>query len=198
MPIGILAALVLVCFSRLGHFEPGYVFGLVAAFAFAVKPAAERNGRSYAKAALWLLGMGAAIWFAWIPVRHAVDSGHTGFGFLVLDSLMAITWLCGLSTLVFGLLPLRNLPGAAVFTWSKRTWAVLYGLVMFLFVATVIRPTEAGFGANRHASLVSALYPFLAFAIAAVLVSAYVWVRPAATEREMATSQRPAPHRWGW
>ena len=197
-PLGVVAALILVGLSRLGHFEPGYMFGLLAVFAFAVKPTEARNGAAYAKAALWLLAICAAVWFAWIPIRHAVDSGHTGLGFLIFDSLMATTWVCGLSTIVFGFMPLRTLPGGAVFAWSKGAWAVLYGFVVFVFVATVIRPTDAAFGANRHASLVSALYPFLAFAVVAVVASTYVRLRAGSAHREIVTSQQSPPQQWGW
>jgi Bacterial Ig-like domain (group 3)/Fibronectin type III domain len=196
MPLGIVIALVLVVFSRLGHFEPGYVFGVFAVLSFTFEPPKEETGRSYAVVALWLLGISGAIWFAWIPVRHAVDSGHTGLGFLILDSLFAMGWICGVQAIIFAYLPLQHFNGSSVMAWSRKAWLALYGFTMFVFVETILHPTGAGLGANRHATLVSILYPFLGFAAFAATFWVYCRLRygpvaaPEPDVSELATSRQ--------
>lgn len=190
MPLGVLVALVLVCLSRAGNFEPGYVFGIFAALHFRAPPTQQEQGRSYAVAAVWLMAISAVIWLALVPVREAVDHGHTGLGFLLLDSFFATIWVCGLQAIVFGYLPLRGVNGATVMAWSKRAWLAIYAFAMVVFVATVLHPTAAGYGANRNANLLSVLYPFLGFMAAAVLFWVYATVR---YHRRTPAAQKTAP-----
>ncbi len=166
-PLGVAIALILVLFSRLSHFEPGYVFGVFAAIVFRVEPTKIEDGKSVALASTWLMAVSALSWLIWIPVKGAVISGNHSVGMLILDSLLSTVWVCGLQSLLFGLIPMKYLDGDTVWHWSKSTWIVLYLIVMFVFVQFVMHPSAAGFGGNQHASMFSMLYLFLGFTVVA-------------------------------
>lgn len=190
-PLGVLVAVVLVALSRLGHFEPGYVFGIVASLSFRVKPTAEEKSRGLAVSAALLMAVAATLWLALIPVRQAVDAGHTDFGLLVLDSLLSTAWVASLQYVLFCFVPVRPLDGSDVFAWSKKVWAALYGFVVLAFVLTVLHPEAAGYGANTHAHLLSVLYPFLGFTALALAFWAYT-LRYRLRSRAQARQEAPA------
>ena len=190
-PIGIMIALVLVIFSRIAHFEPGYVFGIFAALAFRVEPTQREEGKSVAMASIWLMLVALATWLIWIPLKHHVDSGHTSFFLLVADSMFATIWICALQSLLFGLVPIKYLDGECVVKWSKKAWLAIYGVVIFVFVETVMHPTSTGYGANSHANLLSMLYLFFGFTIVAVVFWSYFRVRYG-KESENEDSSEPA------
>ena len=176
-PLGVAIAIVLVVFSRLSHFEPGYVFGVFAAIVFRIEPTNEEDGRSVTWASLWLIGVSALCWIAWIPIKNSVISGHTSFGLLALDSLLSTVWVCGLQSLLFGLIPMKYLDGNTIYHWSKAAWAGLYIVVMFIFVQFVMHPSAAGFGGNKNANMLSMLYLFIGFTVFAGAFWAYFRIK---------------------
>src|SRR6058998_1507900 len=53
--------------------------------------------------------------------------------------------VAGLENAVFAMLPLRFMPGGAVFKWNRIVWAVLIGLGVFGFAHVLLNPS-AGAG----------------------------------------------------
>ncbi len=176
-PLGIVVAIVFDAFSRLSHFEPGYVFGILAAIVFRVKPTGEEDGRSMTYASMWLLGLAVASWFAFGVVNGAVIAGNHHFWMLAAESLLSYVWICGLQSLFFGLIPARYMDGDAIFSWSKIAWAALYLVVTFTFVQFILHPTTSGFGGNKNTNLFSMLAIFIVSAVAGLTFWLYSHLR---------------------
>lgn len=177
-PVALLTAVVLVVISRLAHFQPGYVFGVLAGLAFAVKPTERQDGRSCAVASLWMLAVAVTAWLVWVPVQDLVVDGHTSFGLLVIDALLSTTWAFGIQSVLFSLLPMRFMDGELVLAWSRLGWVAIYGFSMFVFVQMIMHPQTSRYGGHIDASLASMLLLFLAYAGAAVTFWLYFRLRP--------------------
>jgi len=172
-PLGIVMAAAFDVFSRVAHFEPGFVFGILAAMVFRVEPTGEEDGRSIALSSIWLMGVSTVCWIVWIPVKDAVIGGNHNFLVLCVDALLSFIWICGLQSLFFGLIPVKSMDGDTVFKWSKITWALIYLIVTFVFVQFIIHPSAAGYGGNSHTSLIPLLSMFFAATVAAAVFWTY-------------------------
>jgi hypothetical protein len=153
------------------------VFGLLAGLTFADEPTVQEDGRSLASASLWMLGVAVVAWFAWVPVKDAIVGGDGGFGLLVLDALLASTWVFGLQSVLFSLVPMRYLDGDRVKTWSWRVWFAIYALGMFVFVHAIMHPQTSRYGGDPNANLASMLILFLSFLVVAVAFWLYFRLR---------------------
>ena len=172
-PAGLVVAAILVLFSRVAHFTPGYLFGVFTALGFSSQVDKRKDGKGVAVAALWLLAMATACWFLWVPVSEAAGKPHAGFVPLFLDATLATTWVVGVQSVVFGLMPLRFLDGEKVKAWSRTGWAALYALGMFAFVHSMIRPGTKVDGDSFY----SAMVLFVGFTVFAVSFWAYFRLR---------------------
>jgi hypothetical protein len=78
------------------------------------------------------------------------------------------------------MLPLRFMPGAAVFDWNRRVWVVLMALGLFGFVHVLLNPAAgAGYLADSTRTSFLTLVVLLAlFGIASVAFWAYFRFRP--------------------
>ena len=176
-PLGILIAVIFVIFSRLSHFEPGYVFGILISLVFYVEPTGEESGKAMSLSSLWLFLLAGGSWFAWIPVKNSVIGGNQSFYMLVLDSLLSYVWICGLQSLFFGLIPTRYMRGEVIYKWSKAIWALMFVAISFIFVQFIIHPSLSGYGGNKNASLLPMLAIFIVSAVAGIGFWIYARVR---------------------
>jgi hypothetical protein len=177
-PIGLVIAGILVIFSRLAHFEPGYMFGVLAGLTFQVEPTIEEDGRSLAVAGLLVFGVGLTSWFLWVPIDNSVVSGNGSFGILVLDAFLATTWVVALQSLLFSLIPMKFLDGSKVMKWNRFAWFGVYFLGLFIFVQTIMHPRNNEYGGNPHASLGSMVLLFAVFMVFACSFWLYFRLRP--------------------
>jgi hypothetical protein len=173
-PIGIGFAVVLVLFSRLAHFEPGYTFGLVCGVLFRGEVHDREDGRSLAVATVATLALAITTWLLWIPVRDAALGAHPGVQTLFLDAMLAFVWIFAIQTVVFSLVPLRFLDGEKIMKWSRLGWLSLYLVGMFVFVETLVHPSQK-YGGSSNASFWSMLIIFLAFT--GLAVAFWAWFR---------------------
>ena len=83
--------------------------------------------------------------------------------------------VAGLENAVFAMLPLRFLPGAAVYEWRRPVWALLLGLGLFGFAHVLLNPSAgAGYLADTTRTSFFTLVLLLAgFAIVSVAFWAY-------------------------
>jgi hypothetical protein len=183
-PAGMAVAAVLVVFSRLAHFTPGYLFGVFTALGFNQPVDEKEDGKGLAVAASSLLGVAFLCWMLWIPVSAAAEKASPDFVTLFLDAALSTIWIAGVQGVIFGLLPLKFLDGQKVFHWSRVGWGVLYGLGMFAFVHTMVRP---GSGVDQK-SFLPALMVFLGFTFLSVLFWGYFRFR---TPRPKAEDEPP-------
>ena len=173
--VGVLCVLV----SRLSDFQPGYLYGLIIGFLFARGVEQHEEGRAEAIAAGSSL---AAAFVAWIVLALLRGAGGVGgeLGTALVEAAAVTTVVAGLENAVFAMLPLRFLPGAAVYKWNRRIWLVLIALGVFGFAHVLLNPTAgAGYLADTTQTSFLTLVALLAgFGIASIVFWAWFRFRP--------------------
>ncbi len=162
-------AIVAVVISRSMGLAPGLVFGFVAT-SFVLRPVAlsrkdEAQLVFWPSVALIVLSLSAFLLLGEAS-KHA-NLEHLGDSFM--ESLLAVVFIVGLEGLVFTLLPLRFMNGAAVMRWNKWVWAILFGSAMFLWFQLLLNRDQAYVDAWKHTSLrvlVAGIVLFMGFTAA--------------------------------
>ena len=179
-PPYILLAAVLVVFARLAHFLPGVVLGTVAEYEPAKRLSVRTAGIRVASTYCALIVVGVVAWFAWIPVSHAAEEAHASAVTLILDSMLAITFVTALESVAFGLIPMKFLDGHDLISWRKGLWALMWGGALFWFSLVILNPALSTYG--HHASHTQAIWLILLFSslmIAAISTWGYFRLRDA-------------------
>ncbi|MFI6980740.1 FGLLP motif-containing membrane protein [Embleya sp. NPDC050154] len=193
VPGALVVALLLGIGSRLGQLVPGYLYGLFLAFTHAGlrRLSVREDGRAGALGAWALAGLGMSAWVWRIPVEHVLADDETpAFGWVLAENVLTQTYVAAVIGLVFGLLPIRFLDGHLLWRWSRRGWAAVYAVAVFLFLLTLLDPTGVSTGASREMWL-RAVWLFGAFLIASVAFWAVFRLRPGPPPGP--PGQRPAP-----
>lgn len=168
-------ALACVLLSRLAHFNPGYLYGAIAGFAFQSEVAPDEEGRLVALSSAWILVVSVAAWLARSPLRASAEGADAGFLAQIVDVALVTVFVAGLEGLLIGLLPMRFLDGERLRAWNKKVWYVLFGLALLGFVAILLNPTGSYLAHGSGPAVLTALLLFLAFG--AVSVSFWAWFR---------------------
>jgi hypothetical protein len=188
VPISLLIGVVCVLLSRLTSFQPGYLYGLLIGLAFARELSAAEEGRATALGALVMLGVAVVAWV----VLGVVPEGD-GFGLVVARTALAALLVAGLEGVVFGLLPMRFLPGQPLFEWNRAMWAGLLGIGAFAFFHILINPASGYLSDTSRTPLFTILALLVGFG--AVSVAFWAWFRfrpdPPATTRSTLESHPP-------
>jgi hypothetical protein len=139
IPLALIVAGLLALLSRLAHFDPPYVYGLIAAYLGAERTMSSLRdqGRSALTGVVSLLAVSVIAWFVWIPIDSIVTNGSASRWLLVVDAALSTVFILGLETVVFAMIPMTFLPGGRVFQWQKRTWIKVYPPIATLFVLTL-------------------------------------------------------------
>jgi hypothetical protein len=139
LPAALIVAGFLALVSRLADFKPPYVYGLIAVYIGADLALKSRDsdgdkGRGTMIGMLFLFAVSIIAWFSWIPVDRVIDSGQRGFGWLVLDAVLATFFLLGLETVVFGMIPLTFLKGKDILQWRLVIWVAVFVPIVYVFI----------------------------------------------------------------
>jgi hypothetical protein len=177
------AACVLV--SRLVDFQPGYLYGVIAGFAFTAPLSRDEDGRNAARVAAAGLAVTVVCWLLLSPVRELMDDPEPSFLLVLVEAFLAAMFVGGLQALVFGFLPLRFLPGQKVWQWSRPVWAALFGIGVFGFLQVLLHPES-----SYEGSVVTMVVLFLGFAAASIAFWAYF--RGRTSERRLDDLEVPA------
>ncbi len=178
-PLGILAALACVLFSRLVGFLPGYLYGVVGGYALAAEAQLNRRQEAtIAGAGLWNTGLLALLaWGATVPT--ALLQGvlaPSGFGGALrslvggVQSLLLALFFVGLEVVFLELFPVGPTSGATLFRWSKAVWGIAFGLVAFLAFHTLLTPESAFLDSVRSQSLQLLLGVLAVYSLVTVLL----------------------------
>jgi hypothetical protein len=165
LPAGLAIAAVLVVFSRIIGFEPGYLYGVVCGVIFTKKLADNEEGHLAALGVLTTLAVSVAAWIAWVPVNTAAEHHGASFGVVLADDFLAALFVSGLVGAFFGMIPIKGLPGWTVRRWNLRAWAVGFALAVFGPFQILLRPGIAGHG---HRPLVASVILFVAFGVGSI------------------------------
>lgn len=161
-------AIVCTLLSRISGLQPGLVLGSVLGVQLARGLRADEEGRAVAVSCGALALASVTAWFAWLPVATAAAGRDPSFVVLVLDVVLAATFVIGVEALAFGLVPLRFLDGQPLWRWSRAAWAGLAGLGAYGFVHVVLHPDEGVeefVGREPYLGWLLGTYLVLAFAV---------------------------------
>jgi hypothetical protein len=172
-------AVACVVISRVAGFQPGYLYGMLAGFAFATVPSDDERGRVTARSCGWILGAAVAAWLLRTPLDSLADRGTLGPLGLVADAVLAAVFVAGVESMVFALVPLRFLAGETLLRWNRRRWLLLFGAGTFLFVHVLLNPRSGYLATSDATPLASILALFAVFGGASVAFWAYFRYRPA-------------------
>ncbi len=167
-PGALVLTAVLVGISRLLHLQPGFLFGVIGGLAFTGQLREKVEGRLAVVTALFVLLVAVVMWFLWVPVSIAATNPRAGLWLIAAEVALGGAFAAGLQSLVVGLLPLREMDGSTVKSWSMLGWSAVYLVGVFAYVLIILRPAAAA-GADPHGQMWKALVAagiFAAFAIA--------------------------------
>lgn len=128
-----------VVLSRAVGLEPGLVLGTLVAFRTARPLRTDEEGPAVALAATALTAVGGTAWVVRDPLVAAVGAPGTFLADAVATAL-TVTAVSAAANLVFALVPLSFLPGAALLRWSPALWALFACTGGFAFVHLVVPP----------------------------------------------------------
>jgi transposase len=176
LPLALVVAVACALVSYVGHFQPGYVYGLIAGYA-ALRTrelSAAESGRAVLVGAAVVFSMVLLCWVAWDPIDQALtSSAGGGAGRRVLDSVLATTVVVGVQALAFQLLPMTFLDGKTLVTWNRRSWQIIYAIALFSLMFVTFWPRTRNEGVDPQVISVMALFlAFGAFSLAFWRISA--------------------------
>ena len=163
LPLGLGVAFACVFISRITHFEPGYLYGVVVGIAFVASMKDQHNYHLIVISTLSTLSVALIAWFIWIPVNHVALEGGGNFVLAILDDVLGSIFIGGIIGSVIGLLPLEGLSGGTLVKWRRDVWAGVFGLAVFLLVSVELRPSS-GPTHPGGAPVVTAILLFVGFA----------------------------------
>jgi hypothetical protein len=182
IPSALLVAVVCVLVSRLTHFEPGYLYGVLGGAVFVAALTEKSEGRAEVTVSVVALLLALVAWVAFEPVSRSANADGASYATLTLDALLASLFIGGLEGMLFGLVPLRFLPGARIKAWSWIAWTALFVVVLYVFVHVLLMPESGYLGRSTSASVTLTVVLFGAFAVISVAFWGYFRWRPTAEE----------------
>jgi hypothetical protein len=162
LPWALVIAALFVLVSRIGNLQPGYLYGIVLGAIFGTEVSGEEEGRETFYGSVWTLAAAVVAWLGLSWVR-TVGFAEGSFEVTLASTAFAAILVAGLEATAFGLMPLRFMPGYAIYKWNRLGWAVLFGLSVFAFIHILIGPTSGYVSDLSPAAFVAALGVFAAF-----------------------------------
>jgi len=133
-PAGVALAVIFVALTRVQGFQPGLVFGFVAAHTLTapVEMTKEQKGHQILWPALALLAVSVVAWLLASPARDLAKDGTSMWAALPEGVAIGI-FLAGIESLFLSMIPIKFMDGHKLMSWNKFAWL---GVVMasgFLF-----------------------------------------------------------------
>jgi hypothetical protein len=175
MPGSVIIGAIFVLLSRLLHFQPGYLYGLLAVFVFHHEIDKDTGGRLAAVSSLVVLGLAILAWFAQVPVAGFTMGPHASFWGILLEAALCGAFIIGL----VGLLPLRFLDGNRIRHWSRVAWGLLFAFALFALIEVLFQPGSGYVGHTTRSGKITVGVLYIAFALVSVAFWAYFRFRPA-------------------
>lgn len=186
IPAGLVVAVVCVVVSRLSHFEPGYLYGVVAGVAYTTKMGHREKGHEVALASLATMLVALGAWIAWSAYERSWSRPHQGFGVLLVDTLLASLFVSGVVNTVINLVPLDALAGGALFKWHKGAWAATFSSATFLLATVMLSPASASARTSKS-PVVTTVVLFVVFGAISISFNRYMAHRSASSAATAAT-----------
>ncbi len=174
LPGTLVVGLACVLITRLTDFHPGYLYGLVLTFVVARDLGIAAEGRAMMRAAASTLAIAVVSWLGlWLVDVLVPVQSDPGPALIALQNALVMALVAGIELTVFGMLPLRFLPGEKVFRWSRRAWAALFGAGLFGFVHVLMNPRSGYLADTTRTPMVTIVVLLLGAAVFSVGFWAY-------------------------
>ncbi len=180
----IVVAILAVVVSRLVDFSPGLVYGFIAS-AVIVAPVALAKRDDATLVLVPAFGVLIVSLLAWLllgPVRAAAAGGEPLPA--LAELILAMIVIGGLEGLFITMIPLTFLDGATVKDWSRLGWALVFGVVTFLWWQLLLNQDAAYLGAFEQTNVRVVLATLGVFMLTTGGLWSYFRFRPAPTEAE--------------
>ncbi|MCF2528301.1 FGLLP motif-containing membrane protein [Yinghuangia soli] len=174
VPAALALAVFCTMLSRFSDFVPGYVFGLVLGYVALRERRLSRaaEGKGVLFGALTALVVAAGAWVGLEFVHEDATAVDANVGLVIADTILGTTFILGVETVIFGLVPLRFMDGNKLRKWNTWIWLATYALAVLLFVHVLVLNSGQG-GSDSETSLTAALILFAGFGLAAALFWAW-------------------------
>jgi hypothetical protein len=147
-PVGILIAALCLAITRVGGYQPGLVYGFVAA-AVAIGPVALRKdeeGKVIFWPALSVLGLAVVAWLL-VGAFRDLNSDSDSWLAAVPEGIAVGVFVGAISSLFVQMIPMRFMDGHKVWTWNKFAWALLAGISAVLLWHILLNTERSEFDA---------------------------------------------------
>jgi hypothetical protein len=172
LPWALVIAALFVLVSRIGNLQPGYLYGIVLGAIFVTEVSDKEEGRETFLGSVWTLAAALLAWLALTWVR-AAGFPEDSFEVTLASTAFAAILVAGLEATAFGLMPLRFMPGYAIYRWNRLGWAFLFGLSAFAFIHILIGPTSGYVSELSPQAFFAGLGVFAAFGALSIGTWAY-------------------------
>lgn len=187
LPWTLLVAALFVLVSRLANLQPGYLYGLVLGTDYEREPRPGDEARETIAGMVATLLLAIGAWVVLDGVRAGAFAAGDAVSTIASTATAAIV-VNGLEAAAFGMLPLRFMPGRAVYEWNRRAWAVLFAASVFTFVQLLIGPTSGYLVDLDLQGWLAAIGVFAAFGAFSIGFWAWFRFRPAPAAAAPGTS----------
>jgi hypothetical protein len=170
LPGTLFIAVICVLVSRIANFQPGYLYGLIIGFGFTRELTRVEEGRLVGIATATAL---AAAIVAWLALPSVRASSGVGIGGIILETALVTVVVAGLEGALFGMMPLRFLPGERVRAWNSRFWMGLIGVAAFAFFHILLNPSSGYLADTERSSLMTVVGLLVVFGLGSVLFWGY-------------------------
>jgi hypothetical protein len=161
-------------------FSPGLVYGFIAS-AVIVAPVALARRDDATLILVPAFGVLVVSLLAWLllgPVRVAAADGAPLPA--LAETILAMIMIGGLEGLFITMIPLTFMDGATVKNWSRLGWAVVFGIVTFLWWQLLLNQDAAYVGALEQTNVRVVLITLGVFMLTTGLLWSYFRYRPKA------------------
>ena len=133
-PAGVALAVIFVALTRIQGFQPGLVFGFVAAHTLTAPVAMtkEQKGHQILWPSLALLAVSVTAWLLANPARDLATDGTSMWAALPEGIAIGI-FLAGIESLFLSMIPIKFMDGHKLMSWNKFAWLGIVIASGFLF-----------------------------------------------------------------
>ncbi len=168
----------LTAMSRLVHFVPGYVYGLIAGFAASRRLPESLKAKSVLAGAASVFGLSVVAWIMWGDYMAALGP-HASHAEVIIGAVLAQLTALGITSLVFGLMPFTFMDGYSLRTWNTPAWIGIYAVAASWFALLLIRNNSDLLHKHQEpGTFAEPLILFAVFGILSVLFWLYFRLRP--------------------
>ncbi len=166
-PASLLIVIVAVLFTRVTGFAPGIVFGLVAGVTFGAIAATADKARHTMVTLGYSFVLAIIAWAGYSAIAETAGV-HPAAPLVFAQETLSSMAIGGLAALPIVLVPVRGMPGYAIWNWNRWIWASGYVLGLFgFFVVLMPKPFS---WATVGLSIWTWVGLYLAYAITSVVL----------------------------